>query len=72
MRDRYVRFSRNKEAIQQEARNAYYMKNYPDFFASVGKTMVKKSDGSFFLVDDIVSLLVDEVNVVDWRPCSSL
>lgn len=42
----------NKEAIQQEARNAYYMKNYPDFFASVGKTMIKKADGSFLLVDD--------------------
>ena len=42
----------NKEAIQQESRNAYYMKNYPDFFASVGKTMIKKADGSFMLVDD--------------------
>jgi hypothetical protein len=42
----------NKEAIMQEARNAYYMKNYPDWFASVGKTMIKKSDGSFMLVDD--------------------
>ena len=28
------------------------MKNYPDFFATVGKTMVKKPDGSFMLVDD--------------------
>jgi len=42
----------NKEAIQQETRNAYYMKNYPDFFASVGRTMVKKPDGTFLLVDD--------------------
>jgi len=28
------------------------MKNYPDFFASLGKTMVKKSDGTFNLYDD--------------------
>jgi hypothetical protein len=42
----------NKDAIQQEARNAYYMKNYPDWFQSVGKTMVKKADGSFMVVSD--------------------
>uniref|UniRef100_A0A7R9WUL8 Uncharacterized protein n=1 Tax=Craspedostauros australis TaxID=1486917 RepID=A0A7R9WUL8_9STRA len=36
----------------QENRNAYYMKNYPDFFATVGKTMVKRPDGSFELVSD--------------------
>lgn len=28
------------------------MKNYPDFFASLGKTMVKKPDGTFMLVSD--------------------
>lgn len=28
------------------------MKNYPDWFASVGKTLVKKSDGSFVALDD--------------------
>jgi hypothetical protein len=28
------------------------MKNYPDFFASVGKSMIKKPDGTFMLVDD--------------------
>jgi hypothetical protein len=28
------------------------MKNYPDFFAVVGKSMVKKPDGTFMLVDD--------------------
>lgn len=28
------------------------MKNYPDWFASVGKTMVKKPDGTFVVVDD--------------------
>ena len=42
----------NKDAIQQEARNAYYMKNYPDWFQSVGKTLVKKPDGSFMAVTD--------------------
>jgi hypothetical protein len=44
--------STNKETIQKEARNAFYMKNYPDWFASVGKTMVKKPDGTFMVVDD--------------------
>jgi hypothetical protein len=28
------------------------MKNYPDFFATVGKTLVKKTDGTFMIVDD--------------------
>ena len=42
----------NADMYAREARNAYYMKNYPDFFETVGKKMVKKSDGSFFLVDD--------------------
>jgi len=28
------------------------MKNYPDFFATVGKVMVKKPDGGFILVSD--------------------
>lgn len=28
------------------------MKNYPDWFATVGKTMVKKPDGTFMVVDD--------------------
>ena len=36
----------------QEARNAYYMKNYPEFFSSIGKTLVKKPDGSFMVVSD--------------------
>jgi hypothetical protein len=36
--------------LKQEARDAYYNKNYPDFFASVGKVMIKKTDGSFFVV----------------------
>ncbi|KAG7338159.1 hypothetical protein IV203_026027 [Nitzschia inconspicua] len=44
--------SANKETIQKEARDAFYMKNYPDWFASVGKSMVKKPDGSFMVVTD--------------------
>ena len=28
------------------------MKNYPDFFATVGKSLVKKTDGSFMTVSD--------------------
>ena len=43
----------NADQYAKEARDAYFMKNYPDFFDVVGKTMVKKSDGSFFLVDDL-------------------
>jgi hypothetical protein len=47
------RSSANKEKIIAEAENAFYNKNYPDFLAVVGKTMVQKPDGSgFILVDD--------------------
>ena len=28
------------------------MKNYPDYFVSIGKNMIKKSDGSFMVVTD--------------------
>lgn len=28
------------------------MKNYPDWFASVGKVMIKKPDGTFVVVSD--------------------
>lgn len=28
------------------------MKNYPDWFATVGKSMVKKPDGTFMVVGD--------------------
>jgi hypothetical protein len=28
------------------------MKNYPDVFAATGKTMIKKPDGTFMVVDD--------------------
>jgi hypothetical protein len=44
--------SANKETNQKEARNAFYMKNYPDWFATVGKTMVKKPDGTFVVLSD--------------------
>ena len=42
----------NREANSREALNAFYMKNYPDFFASTGKTLVKKPDGSFALFSE--------------------
>mmetsp|Transcript_3945 Transcript_3945/g.5199 ORF Transcript_3945/g.5199 Transcript_3945/m.5199 type:complete len:174 (-) Transcript_3945:81-602(-) len=42
----------NKDRNEKEARDAYYMKNYPDWFQSVGKTLVKKaSDGTFLALD---------------------
>lgn len=37
----------NREANTREALNAYWIKNYPDAFASTGRTMVKKQDGTF-------------------------
>jgi len=42
----------NFYAQQQDARNAYYQKNYPDVFAVDNKSMVRKPDGSFMLVSD--------------------
>ncbi|GAX10085.1 hypothetical protein FisN_2Lh354 [Fistulifera solaris] len=42
----------NRERYQQEALDAYYMKNYPDFFSVVGKTLVKKTDGTFVALAD--------------------
>ena len=36
----------------KEAREAFYMKNYPDWFASVGKTLVKKPDGTYITFDE--------------------
>mmetsp|Transcript_17887 Transcript_17887/g.27807 ORF Transcript_17887/g.27807 Transcript_17887/m.27807 type:complete len:187 (+) Transcript_17887:70-630(+) len=36
-----------KDVYVKEALDAYNMKNYPDFFQSIGKVMVKKSDGTF-------------------------
>lgn len=43
----------NRKANEESAKNAFYAKNYPDWFAAVGKTMVQKeSDGTFILLDD--------------------
>lgn len=42
----------NKQANIDSAKNAFYAKNYPDWFATVGKTMImKESDGTFIVVD---------------------
>ena len=40
----------NRGKNEQEALNAYYMKNYPDFFGSIGKVMIKKSSDNTFIV----------------------
>jgi hypothetical protein len=42
----------NREANSREALNAFYMKNYPDFFASTGKKLVKKPDGTFAVLSE--------------------
>ena len=43
----------NKQANIKSAENAFYAKNYPDWFATLGKTMVQKeSDGTFIVVDN--------------------
>ncbi|VEU42746.1 unnamed protein product [Pseudo-nitzschia multistriata] len=47
------RSAANKQNNIDSAKNAFYAKNYPDWFAAVGKTMVQKeSDGTFIVVDD--------------------
>ena len=44
----------NKDVNVRDAENAYYAKNYPGWFETVGKTMIRKeSDGSFIIVDDV-------------------
>ena len=47
--------------FSQEARDAFYMKNYPDWFASIDKTLIKKPDGSFVVVteDELAALRRD-------------
>jgi hypothetical protein len=40
------------------------MKNYPDFFAALGKTLVKKTDGTFMAVDDSVLQELKRTNKV--------
>lgn len=42
----------NQKRNEEESLNAYYMKNYPDYFASLGKTMIQKANGGFVLVSD--------------------
>ena len=43
----------NKQANIKSAENAFYAKNYPDWFAAVGKTMVQKeSDGTYVVIDN--------------------
>lgn len=37
----------NREANTREALNSFYQRNYPDYFDSINKTMVKKPDGTF-------------------------
>lgn len=39
--------SAKKDVYIKEALDAYNMKNYPDFFQSIGKVMLKKPDGTF-------------------------
>eukprot|EP00536_Pseudo-nitzschia_multiseries_P002699 jgi/Psemu1/301507/fgenesh1_kg.36_\ len=47
------RSAANKQNNVESAKNAFYAKNYPDWFAAVGKTMIQKeSDGTFIVVDD--------------------
>ena len=42
---------KNRERNEKEALYAYYMKNYPDFFNTIGQVLVKKaSDNTFVLV----------------------
>lgn len=48
----------------KDAKYAYYMKNYPDWFATVGKTMVKKPDGSFMLVSDEEMMVLRRENKI--------
>jgi hypothetical protein len=36
----------------QESLEAYNQKNYPDWFASVGKVMIRRPDGTFFLATE--------------------
>jgi hypothetical protein len=44
----------NKDVNVRDAENAFYAKNYPGWFETVGKTMIRKeSDGTFIIVDDV-------------------
>ena len=48
------------------------MKNYPDWFASVGKTMIKKSDGTFIVVDDIELQKLKDANKITVEYASAM
>ena len=62
--------------MHQENQTAYAVKNYPDFFASLNppKYMVKKSDGSFDLYDDVELAELKKANRIRveqhhiWKP----
>jgi len=41
-----------REEYTKEALDAYNMKNYPDFFKSIGKVLVKMPDGTFQAFSD--------------------
>lgn len=41
---------KNRERNEKEALYAYYMKNYPDFFNSIGQVLIKKSSDNTFLL----------------------
>jgi hypothetical protein len=43
------------------------MKNYPDFFATVGKVMVKKPDGGFILVSESELELMKRANQLTYE-----
>jgi hypothetical protein len=48
--------------FSQEARDAFYMKNYPDWFASIDKTLIKKPDGSFVVSTQVFALAPADVS----------
>lgn len=58
----------NKDMNEKNARDAYYIKNFPDFFAAVGKKMVKKqSDGAFMVVSDSEFEQLRAQNKLEWE-----
>ena len=48
------------------------MKNYPDFFTTVGKNMVKKPDGSFMIVDDAELQSLKDANKITVEYASTM
>jgi hypothetical protein len=47
-----ARSAQNREQYQQQNLQSYYMKNYPDFFATTGQTLIQKADGTYMIVND--------------------